>query len=61
MPVNGRSWGFNVSEGDLNPQSRAFSPILRLSTQEGEKSLVRGFHALMLTGSPELVSSGLAG
>jgi hypothetical protein len=49
-----------VSEGDLNTQSRAFSPILRLNTQLGEKSPVRGFHALMLAGTPEPVSSGLA-
>jgi hypothetical protein len=49
-----------VSE-DLNPQSRAFSPILRLNTQAGEKSRVRGFHALMLAGTPQPVSSGLAG
>jgi hypothetical protein len=27
----------------------------------GEKSPVRGFHALMLTGAPQPVSSGLAG
>jgi hypothetical protein len=30
---------------DLNPHTRAFSPILCLSTQVGEKSPVRGFHA----------------
>jgi hypothetical protein len=47
--------------GDLNTQSRAFSPVLRLNTQVGEKSRVRGFHALMLAGAPEPVSSGLAG
>jgi hypothetical protein len=46
--------------GDLNPESRAFSPILRLNTQIGEKSPVRGFHANMLTGVPRLVSSRLA-
>ena len=31
-----------------------------MSTQAGEKSPVRGFHALMLAGAPEPVSSGLA-
>ena len=41
MPENGRPWGFNVSE-DLNPEARAFSPILRLSTQVGEKSRPMG-------------------
>ena len=35
--------------GDLNPNPRAFSPILRLTTQVGEKSPVRGFHVLMIT------------
>ena len=43
--------------GDLNPQSRAFSPIPRLNTQVGEKSPVRGFHALMLAATPQPVSS----
>jgi hypothetical protein len=33
---------------DLNPHARAFSPILRLSPQPGEKSPVRGFHASRL-------------
>jgi hypothetical protein len=47
--------------GDLNTQIRAFSPVLRLSTQAGEKSRVRGFHALMLAGAPGPVSSGFAG
>jgi hypothetical protein len=47
--------------GDLNPQSRAFSPIPRLNTQMGEKSRVRGFHALMLAGTAGPVSSGLSG
>src|SRR6266567_6289599 len=61
MLANGFPWGFNVSEGDLNPETRAFSPVPRLSTQVGEKSPVRGFHALMLAGAPEPVSSGLAG
>jgi hypothetical protein len=50
-----------VSEGDLNPESGAFSPILRLSTQMGEKSPVRGFHANVIAGAPQSVSSGLAG
>jgi hypothetical protein len=45
----------------LNTQSRAFSPILRLNTQMGEKSPVRGFHALMLAGAPRPVSSGPVG
>jgi hypothetical protein len=45
---------------DLNTQSRAISPILRLNTQVGEKSPVRGFHALMLAGTHRPVSSGLA-
>jgi hypothetical protein len=45
----------------LNPETRAFSPILRLSTQMGEKSPVRGFHALMLAATPQPVSSGIAG
>jgi hypothetical protein len=49
-----------VSEGDLNPEVRAFSPILRLSTQVGEKSPVRGVHANLLAGTPQPVSSGLA-
>ena len=46
---------------DLNTQSRAFSPILRLNTQLGEKSPVWGFHALMLAGALDSVSSRLAG
>jgi hypothetical protein len=34
------------------PETRAFfSPILRLSTQAGEKSSVRGFHAAMVAGA----------
>jgi hypothetical protein len=56
MPANKQLRGFDVSE-DLNTQSRAFSPILRLSTQVGEKSRVRGFHALMLAATPRPVSS----
>jgi hypothetical protein len=44
--------------GDLNAQTRAFSPVLRLSTQAGEKSRVRGFHALMLAVWARPVSSG---
>jgi hypothetical protein len=47
--------------GDLNPDRRAFSPIPRLNTQVGEKSPVWGFHELMLAGTPDPVSSGLAG
>jgi hypothetical protein len=46
--------------GDLNPKTRAFSRILRLSTQMGEKSRVRGFHANTVAGTPQPVSSGLA-
>jgi hypothetical protein len=45
----------------LNPETRAFSPIPRLSTQVGEKSLVQGFHAAMVAGAPPPVSSELAG
>jgi hypothetical protein len=47
--------------GDLDTQSRAFSPVLRLNTQVGEKSPVRGFHALMPAGAPRPVSSGPVG
>ena len=43
--------------GDLNPETRAFSPVLRLSTQAGEKSPVRGFHAAMVAGALRLPSS----
>jgi hypothetical protein len=43
--------------GDLNPETRAFSPVLRLSTQAGEKSPVLGFHAAMLAGALWLPSS----
>jgi hypothetical protein len=32
-----------VSEGDLNPETRAFSPVLRLSTQRGRNPLFWGF------------------
>ena len=46
--------------GDLNPETRAFSPILRLSTQVREKSPIRGFHAFMLAATPGPVPSGLA-
>jgi hypothetical protein len=64
MPVHtvlaGQAFILMCPRGDLNTQSRAFSPILRLNTQMGEKSRVRGFHALMLAGTPEPVSSGLA-
>jgi hypothetical protein len=45
--------------GDLNTKSRAFPPIPRLNTQVGEKSPVRGFHALTLAGTPRPVSRGL--
>jgi hypothetical protein len=55
-----RRRGGLVVRGDLNPKSRAFSPILRLNTQVGEKSPVRGFHALMVAATPRPVSSGLA-
>lgn len=48
MPGNGRPWGSDVSE-DLNPDPRAFSPILRLTTQVGEKSPVRGSHVPTVT------------
>ena len=41
----------------MNPHRRAFSPIPRLNTQVGEKSPVRGFHALMLAAAPWPVSS----
>jgi hypothetical protein len=44
---------------DLNPRSRAFSPIPRLSTQDGEKSPGWGFHAAMVAGAPWLASSRL--
>jgi hypothetical protein len=43
--------------GDLNPETRAFSPILRLSTQAGEKSPVRVCHAAMLAGASRIASS----
>ena len=46
---------------DLNPRIRAFSPILCLTTQVGEKSLSWGFHAAMVTGAVRLVSSGYTG
>jgi hypothetical protein len=45
--------------GDLNPEVRAFSPILRLSTQMGEKFPVRGVHANILAATPRLASNGL--
>ena len=41
----------------MNPRTRAFSPILCLSTQVGEKSPSWGFHAVMVTGTARLVSS----
>jgi hypothetical protein len=44
--------------GDLNPERRAISPILRLSTQVGEKSPSRGFHAAMVASEPRTASSG---
>jgi hypothetical protein len=51
-------WVFRkCPRGDLNPQSRAFSPVLRLSTQAGEKSPVLGFHAAMVVGALPLPSS----
>ena len=40
---------------DLNPHTRAFSPILCLSTQVGEKSPSWGFHAATVTGAACLV------
>jgi hypothetical protein len=48
--------GLNCA-GDLNPHDRAFSPILCLSTQVGEKSPSWGFHAAKLAGGNRLVSS----
>jgi hypothetical protein len=42
---------------DSKAQTRAFSLILRLSTQAGEKSRIRGFHALVLAARPGPVSS----
>lgn len=41
----------------MNPHIRAFSPILCLSTQVGEKSPSWGFHPAMVTGAARLVSS----
>src|SRR5260370_31858297 len=51
----------NYCVRDLDPEAGAFSPILRLSPQSGEKSPVRGFHVAMVAGVPPPVSSGLAG
>ena len=59
-PIPGRFHWSECPRGDLNPEVRAFSPILRLSTQMGEKSPVRGFHANMIAGLLQPVSSGLA-
>ena len=53
-----RHWQME-SVRDLNPERRAFSPILRLSTQVGEKSPVRGFHAAMVAGRFPKASSWL--
>jgi hypothetical protein len=52
--------GINVSEGLEHAKSRIF-PDSALEYAGGEKSPVRGFHALMLAGTPQPVSSGLAG
>ena len=43
--------------GDLNPHGRAFSPILRLNTQVGEKSPSWGFHAASIAGAPRPAST----
>ena len=46
-----------VSEGGLESGKARIFPILRLSTQAGEKSPVRGFHAAMVAGAHQFSSS----
>ena len=43
--------GFNVSEGDLNPEPGEISLNLDLNSETGEKSPDRGVHAAMVTGA----------
>jgi hypothetical protein len=42
---------------DLNPETRAFPPIPRLSTQVGEKSPSWGFHAISISGASRPAST----
>ena len=59
VPESVKIHQFAWARRDLNPHTRAFSPISCLSTQVGEKSPSWGFHAFMVAGTCQLASSRL--